>query len=251
MKPLAPPARPHARSGMTLLELMVTVIIFGLLVAMLTGVFHASVRARSAVTRNLDVIDRAYGAMEILIRDLEAIHAFDSRAYLMVETNDFDGRTGTSIAFPTSDNLRVSEHLREKPGLMEAAYLVGPDPENEGALRLFRRELEIETDEMATTIRMANEGLVLLADGLQEFHMEFLSAEAAADAAERGTEPEFTDAWEGGFGTDKLPVAIRITMVVGHHGPTMTLRRTVKIPTQDVDAETLQPLLKASLGIEE
>jgi len=40
-------------------------------------------------------------------------------------------------------------------------------------------------------------------------------------------------------------------MVVGRDGPAMTLRRTVKLPTQDVDAETLQPLLKASLGIEE
>jgi len=251
MKPLAPAASRHARPGMTLLELMVTVIIFGLLVAMLAGVFHSSVRARSAVSRNLDVIDRAYGAMEILMRDLEAIHAFDSRAYLMVETNDFDGRTGTSIAFPTSNGLRVSEHLREKPGLMEAAYLVGPDPETEGALRLFRREFEIETDEAATTIRTLNEGLVLLADGLQEFHMEFLSAEVAEEAAESGAEPEFAEQWEGGFGTDKLPVAIRIAMVVGQDGAAMTLRRTVRLPTQDVDAETLQPLLKASLGIEE
>jgi len=253
MTPLSGTTSRHTRPGMTLLELMVTVVIFGSLVTMLAGVFYSSVQARSAVGANLDVIDRAFGAMEILVRDLEAVHAFDSRAYLMVETNDFDGRTGTSMAFPTSNVLRVSEHLREKPGLMEAAYLVGPDPETAGALRLFRRELEIETDADAASIRMADDGLVLLASGLQEFRAEFLDPETAEEAAEQGVEPEFTDAWESGFGTDTFPLAIRILMVVGSDGktgPAMTIQRTIRIPTQDLAQEALQKPLEASLGIE-
>lgn len=246
------PTPRRAVPGMTLLELVATLIVFSMLMTGLMQVFHGAIRNRETVITNLSVIDEAHGAMEILVRDLESMHTYDSRTYLMVDVQPFDEAEGTSIAFPTSTPVRVSEHFRERPGLVEIAYLVGPDPDTEGAMRVFRRELEIETDTAAQAIRLANEGLVLLVSGLSEFHMTFLSTDEA-ELAQEGGEPEFADRWESGFGTEKLPVAIEVVMTVGGHqagAPMMTLTRTIRLPVADVSQQTLQEQLSASLGLE-
>jgi hypothetical protein len=217
------------------------------------GILHQSVRTRRTVATNLSVIDRAYGAMETLVRDLECMHTFDSRAYLIVEVHGFNDveEDGTSIAFPCQTPLRVSEHFREKPGLLEIAYLVGEDPAGKGRLRVFRRELEIETETGARAIRMSDEGLVLLVDGLTQFRMEFLSADEAAVAREGGV-PEWVSEWEPTFGSGGLPVAVRLHVTAAADrgdGPAFTLERTVRLPVKDVATETLDTALKESLNL--
>lgn len=243
----------HRCRAMTLLELMVTIAIFGGLMAMLLTIFDSSLQSRATVNQHIDVIDRAYGAAEMVVRDLESLHAFDSRAYLIVETHEFGDTTGTSIAFPTATPIRVSQPFQEKPGLIEIAYLVGPDPDQEGRLRLFRRELEIETDTNAKEIRKADEGLVLLVSGLKEFRMEFLSADEVTASEEEDRDAEYADQWEGGFGTAALPVTIRLVMTAASpkdYQPEMTLQRTVRLPISNVSTEMLQEPLNSSLGIE-
>lgn len=239
---------------MTLLELMATLAIFGALLAMLGGVFMSSVNARDSVERNLSIMKRAHGVMEIIVRDIEDMHAFDSRAYFLAEVNSIADTEATNIAFPTVSPLRVMEALREKPGLMEIAYLTGEDPNHEGTLRLFRRELEVETDSSATAIRLTDEGLVLLSDRLAGFKITFLSADEAEAAAERNAEPVFVEQWEGGFGPEKLPVAIRVALTMSGEGPDsprLEVKRTLRLPTQDVEEETLQAKMKEAMGIED
>lgn len=253
MRPPAPFLRSRKQlPGFTLLELVATLIILGGLVIALMEVKRSTVQARRSVDSTLRVIDEAQGAMDIIIRDMEAMHTYDSRAYLMVETLPFSKTQGTSIAFPTSTPVRISEPLRERPGLVEIAYLVDENPDGTGSLRLFRRELEVEPDPNATTIRLVGEGLVLFAEGLQEFHMEFLSAEEA-ERAQEGQVPQWTEEWESGFGQDKLPVAIRVTLTVmapEEGGAPMTMKRTVRLPINDPAKETLQPLLETTLNPE-
>ena len=194
------------------------------------------------------------GAPEVFTRtQLEGMHTYDSRAYLLVENNAFGETTATAVAFPSSTPVRVSEEQRQRPGLIEVAYLIGESPEYQGKLRLFRRELAIETDPNQTVIRTTDDGLTLLVDAMTEFYMEFLSAEAIENA-QAGLPPQFVDKWESGFGQEALPVAVRVTITMadptGDSKP-VTLERTVRLPTNDVAKETLQEDLEKSLGLDE
>ncbi len=243
------------RRGMTLLEVTATLAIFGALVVMLLNIVSSSIQARHTVETNISVIDRAYGAMDAIVKDLETMHVSDDRAYLLAEENRIYNKNVTSIAFSCLTPVRVSEQLRERPGLVEIAYLVGPQPGSDNQLRLFRRELEIETNHDARQIRFSDEGLVLLVEHVDDFHLEFLSKEAAEEAREvEGLEPEWTEQWVGGFGPENLPEAIRIVMTAGGEkvgAPDMTLHRTVRLADSDVEKSMLQATLEESLGLGE
>ena len=242
----------RTRPAMTLLELVVTVAVFGVMIAMLMGIFNSTLQARRTVEKHLSVIDRAYLAMDVLVRDLETMHVADSRTYLFVELRDFPSGRATSIAFPSTTEVRVSELLRQHPGLIEIAYLIGPDPDVPDALRVFRREAEVETNARVRQIRTEDKGLVLLVDAVKTFRMEFLSKQAASAATSTQTAPQFVERWDGRFGADTLPSAIRIILTVRSpeaNGPEMTIERTVRLPQSNVYTEMLQYPLQKSLGI--
>ena len=253
MRPSLRPGWRRAARGMTLLELIATLIILGGLITALMEIKRSSMQARRVVNSTLNVIDQADGGMDVLVRDLEAVHAFDSRAYLIVEKREVAQRPITSIAFSCLTPIRVSEELREKPGLVEIAYLVGEDPNNENALAVFRRELTIETDRSAAEIRTSDQGLVLLADGLSELDMEFLPPPEEDEPA-NGRETEYVNEWEGGFGAENMPAAIRIRVSTDHNedrDKALVFQRTVRLPIPTVTDETLQPALTEILELEE
>jgi prepilin-type N-terminal cleavage/methylation domain-containing protein len=242
-----------ARRGMTMLELLAVLAIIGGLSAIIATIFTHTIRSRQVIIGHIDMVDRARGIMDLVVQDLADMHTFDSRAYLFVEVNDFNGQNGTAIAFPSATTTRVSKELRERPGLMEIAYLVGEQAgEQPGLLRLFRRELHVQTDTNVTSIEASDQGIVLLAEDVKEFRMEFLSAEAISET-EEGEEPEFEEEWESGHGTESIPVAIRVHLTVagGRMVGDLTLQRTVRLPTRDVAMETLQGPLEQALGLVE
>lgn len=242
-----------ARRGMTMLELLVVLAIVGGLSAIIATIFTQTIRSRQMIIGHVDLVDRARGVMDLVVRDLADMHTFDSRAYFFVEVNDFGGQNGTAIAFPSSTTTRVSKELRERPGLVEIAYLVGEQTgEQTGLLRLFRRELEVQTDTNVTSIEASDQGIVLLAEDVKAFRMEFLSAKAIAET-EPGEDPEFVEEWESGHGTESIPVAIRVHLTVagGRGVGDLSFQRTVRLPTRDVATETLQGPLEQALGLVE
>ncbi|MBN2584551.1 MAG: hypothetical protein JXL80_15925 [Planctomycetes bacterium] len=237
---------------MTLLELLVATAITGVILVTIAVALRTSVATRSAVDQRLTALAQARGVLDLICDDLQQLHVYDSRAYLMVEKREIAGKTATSIAFPCATPVRVSEEMREKPGLIEIAYLVGQDPNNEDLLALFRRELSIETDRSATEISKSDQGLVLLADGLSEVNMEFLPQPTEEEPV-NGREAEYVEEWEGGFGVDKLPVAIRLRISTDpreDRDKATVFCRTVRLPIPSVDDEMLQPPLNESLDVE-
>jgi len=237
---------------MTLLELLVATAITGTILVTIAVAMQTSVTTRSAVDRRLESLAKVRGVLDLVCDDLQQVHVYDSRAYLIVEKREVAGRTITSLAFPCATPIRVSEEMRERPGLIEIAYLVGQDPNNEKALAVFRRELAIETDRSAVTIRSSDQGLVLLADGLTEFDMDFLP-QPEEDEPANSRQAEYEDQWEGGFGVDKMPVAIRFRLSTDpqeDREKALVFRRTVRLPIPDVNGELLQPPLNESLDVE-
>ena len=63
---------------MTLLEVTVTLAILGMLVLMLAGIFSSTVNDRQIVMDNVNMLNRGFGAMELLARDFEAMHVYDA-----------------------------------------------------------------------------------------------------------------------------------------------------------------------------
>ncbi len=250
--------------GLTLLELMVTLAILGALVIMISQVYSQTVRNREMVLGNLDVVNRAENIMNLVVADLEAMHTFDSRAYLFVNDLELTVKDPDNpkqekqvvchaMAFPTTSNVRVTPDRIEAPGLMEVAYLIAPDPFHQGYLRLFRRELAIETQYGVQEMRTSEYGLTLLASDLRGFRLEFLSAKTVEETP-AGQDMKYDDKWEPSWGPEKLPVAIRITLTVADprdQSGDFTLKRVVRLCTNDVDTETLQSQLRDARGIEE
>jgi type II secretory pathway pseudopilin PulG len=236
---------------MTLLELLVATAITGTILVTIAVAMQTSVTTRNTVDRRLAALAQARGVLELICDDLQQVHVYDSRAYLIVEKRDVARRTITSIAFPCATPVRVSEEMQQRPGLIEIAYLVGQDPNNTNALAVFRREIGIETDRAAKQIRMSDQGLVLLADGLTEFNMEFLPRPAEDDPA-NGREAQFEDQWDGGFGVDTMPAAIRVRISNDpqqDRTKALVFQRTVRLPVPNVVDEMLQPALNESLDV--
>ena len=238
---------------MTLIELLAAILITGWVLVTIAMALDGSIKVRRKIDEKLDALARARGVMNLICDDLSRLHVYDSRAYLIVEKRQVAQRQITSIAFSCLTPIRVSEELREKPGLVEIAYLVGEDPNNKNALAVFRRELTIETDRSALEIRTSDQGLVLLADGLSELDMEFLPPPEEDEPA-NGRETEYADEWEGGFGAENMPAAIRIRVSTDHNedrDKALVFQRTVRLPIPAVTDETLQPALTESLELEE
>jgi len=233
--------------AMTLIELMAAMTILAALFAILFVIFRQTLMARKAVDENLSSIERATGSMDLLVRDLEQLHVYDTRAYFLIKQQDIAGHKTTSVAFACLTLLRVSEDMRQKPGLIEVAYMVGADPKQDGALTVFRRELPIETNTSTTEIRDSSQGMVLLADGLTEFNVEFLPP-SSTDPNE--PPPDFVTEWLGAFGADKMPQALRVRITAGGVAgrPPMTLERTVRLPIASVSKEMLQPQLQNAVN---
>jgi hypothetical protein len=242
---------------------MVTLAILGALVVMISQVYSQTVRNREMVIGNLDTVNQAEDIMNLIVTDLEAMHTFDSRAYLFVNDLQLTVKDPAdqsrevevvchAIAFPTTSRVRVTPDRIDAPGLMEVAYLIDDkNPNHEGHLRLFRRELAIETQAGAQEMRTSEYGLTLLASDLRGFSLEFLSAETVKEA-KAGEEMKYETKWDPSWGPEKLPVAIRITLTVADprtQGSDFTLKRIVRLYTNDVDAETMQPQLKKARGI--
>jgi len=244
---------PRRLRAMTLIEMLVATAISGLVLMAIAMALNGSIRTRRKIDQKLDELARARGVMNLICDDLSRLHVYDSRAYLIVEKHQVAHRQITSIAFACLTPVRVSEELREKPGLIEIAYLVGQDPNDPNALALFRRELPIETDRSAGQIRISDQGLVLLADGLSELNMEFLP-QPADDEPANGREAEYVEEWEGGFGAENLPAAIRIRVSTDrreNRDKALVYMRTIRLPIPEITDEMLQPTLEESLKAEQ
>jgi type II secretory pathway pseudopilin PulG len=235
---------------MTLIELLAAIAIMAFMFVILMSAFATTIRSRDKLEDRLSTLEAATGVMDLLTHDLEQIHVYDSRAYFMLSQQDITGQKITSIAFPCLSPMRVSDDLRQNPGLIEVAYLAAQDPKNPNLIQVQRRELAIETNMAATTIRNSDQGLVLLADNLTQFTIDFLPPPLPVTNGSPSTVTDFTDQWTGGFGADKIPVAVRIQLTGGgtNGGPSFSLERTIRMPISSVQTEMLESTMTSALA---
>ncbi len=262
LKPSPGPEGPPSLKGeglnftaraMTLIELVAAIVILSLMFLALMTMFSTTVSSREKIDDRLGTLEAATGVMDLLAHDLEQIHVYDTRTYFMLNQQDTSGSKLTSIAFPCLSGMRVSDDLRQNPGLIEVAYMASQDPKNPNLIVVQRREMAIETNLAANTIRNSDQGLVLLADNLTEFKIEFLPPPLPVANGQPPPPAEFKNEWTGGFGADKIPVAVRINLTGGgvNGSPPFSLERIIRMPMISVQTEMLNATLTSALAAQD
>lgn len=253
-------SRRHRASAraMTLLELSAAVAISTVVVLAVMNLYQGSLRSRQKVSSAIETIDRVRGIVSLLSSDIEQMHVYDDRAYLLVDDLLIDNVESTSIAFASLTGMRVSEEVRDYPGPIEVAYMVGRDEQNPGKLRLFRRELPISINRQETSIRTSLQGFVLLADNLEQVRLEFLPALAADDST---TTPEdvWQKAWQKRFVRSDspdtaLPRAARLILTAAAEGERtspITVERIIRLPQPNAALEMRTDDITEAMGLNE
>lgn len=206
-----PLGQAFVRSGFTLLELVITVALLSLVLALTYGSFiqlstHANkLRHESESEQELRLL------MQLLQQDLEGIQwlskfASDGNPSGLIADERFAaGKRFSLLRFHSSVSARLHRQASPAadPRLHEIAYWV---EENETKLQLMRREdYYLDSD-------LANGGRsVALISGVHAFRIEFLSVEQLGRSR---AEEQWDVRWDSTQRSkeSRLPVAIRITL---------------------------------------
>jgi general secretion pathway protein J len=135
---------PRARSGFTLVEVLIAMAITAVVGAMALGAFSRSAAARQSVEEQDERIGGATAALTRMSRELSS--AFVSEHFDRARYRDrptvFKGRDGgdrDSLLFTTMAHVRGIRDAKESDQSV-VEYLVDADPEFPGQYALFRRE---------------------------------------------------------------------------------------------------------------
>ncbi len=122
------------RSGFTLLEIMLAMLILGMVVAMVSVSVSGSIRVMDGAMEQGDVYYRAQVALERISEDLAA-------AVLTDDTDFVSGKEGGGLllSFVSAAHL-VFDQEEGLPGLGLISYAVRPDKDRPGQLLLLRAD---------------------------------------------------------------------------------------------------------------
>lgn len=122
------------RSGFTLLEIMLAMLILGMVVAMVSVSLSGSIRVMEGTMDQGDIYYRAQVALERISEDITAA--------VLTEDTDFIGSTdsdGIILRFASTAHL-VFDQEEGLPGLGLISYAVQPDKNKPGQLLLLRAD---------------------------------------------------------------------------------------------------------------
>ncbi len=124
----------NGRSGFTLLEIMLAMLILGMVVAMVSVSLSGSIRVMEGAMDQGDVYYRAQVALERISEDLTAA--------VLTKDTDFISSTdsdSTVLSFASTAHL-IFNQMEELPGLGLISYAVRPDKNRPGHLLLLRAD---------------------------------------------------------------------------------------------------------------
>jgi prepilin-type N-terminal cleavage/methylation domain-containing protein len=124
------------RSGFTLLEIMLAMLILGMVVAMVSAALSGSIKAVEATLDQGDVYYRAQVAMERISDDLASAVLPDDAEFV----GGTEGNNGIVLAFASLSHL-VFDTAHDQAGLARIRYAVQGDHDKPGQLVLLREDV--------------------------------------------------------------------------------------------------------------
>lgn len=205
------PPRASTRAGFTLIEILVTVAIMGLMLAAITQMLSSVRFTRDIIHNEQEQYLAGPAIMDLIERDLQAVFVTGLRRadHLKVEDRVLGGTDADRLDFFTStDSLLWQEEgdRQIRADVNEVGYCLRVNPEEEDFLELYRREgfgIDLEPH------RGGN--YIFLHDRVRAFDIEVFAA--------RGPEDELEALEEWGQTEDDpeisgLPAFLRITLEI-------------------------------------
>lgn len=197
--------RKNHRTGMTLIEVMVAMVMFAAVGALIYGGFAQTSRAKQVLNEQLDRYHELRIGMERMVREL-------SMAFVSINANPlslrhmrttFVGKEigfGSRIDFTSVSHTRIYRNSKESDQ-NELSYFLADNPKGEG--KVLARRMQPRIDEHP------DEGgrVEVLISNVLEFQLEYLDPATW----------EWLRSWDAVSGvgqTNRLPAQIRIKLVV-------------------------------------
>jgi prepilin-type N-terminal cleavage/methylation domain-containing protein len=134
-----------SRSGFTLVEVLITLLIMSGIMVALTEILTAARTARDTVHNVLETQTAGPAILDILERDLRGIVTYDTTRSLQLRIKNrvVMGFDADSIDFVTNSDSMVLKELDDRfvrADMNEVGYRLRPSPQNDQFLEIYRRE---------------------------------------------------------------------------------------------------------------
>ncbi|MCZ6628101.1 MAG: prepilin-type N-terminal cleavage/methylation domain-containing protein [SAR324 cluster bacterium] len=232
-RPRRAPRRARAPGGFTLIELMVSLVLLGVILTLIYTSFYQISNGSKRISEELAEQQELRLLLTLIGEDLQAAQYFerftkDGNASGMVAVTDFVGnRKMSKLDFHANVPARFHRQVdpAADPLMHELAYWVEEDERDREVLVLKRREDFYLDDDM-------HEGGVTseLVKGVESFLVEFLPPAIR--------QSEFEDQWEEEWdssdktGTGRMPMAMRITLARRATPQARLLQETLEVNLQ-------------------
>lgn len=225
------------RSGFTLAEVLVTVLIMGGIMVSVTQILHTARISRDNIHNIQETQLAGPAIMDMLERDLRAILIFNrtKQEHLRVQNRVMLGVDGDSIDFVTTTDSLVQRYDNDRllrNSINEVGYRLRPNPDYDDFLEIYRRE-DADIDDLP----FEGGEFTFLHDRVKTFDIQVFS--------EDGVDAEPLEDW--GADEDEnigVPVRLEITLVLElqrrierealRKAPTylteMTYKRVIRLP---------------------
>jgi general secretion pathway protein J len=218
--------RARAR-GMTLLEIMVSVAILGMIAILIYGAFDSLSRGKKGEGIRTDRARQGRQALARIARDVQSaflsLHQPQNVA-LQTRVTAFIGQHSTPydrLDFAAFAHRRFEANAKESDQA-EVGYFVSPDPEKEGKMDLVRRE------QTPIDLDPKRGGVVnVVAEDVESFSLKYLDPTT-------GMWTETWDTTQALMQQNRMPLSVRINLVLKGvpNGTPSTFTTKVMLPMQ-------------------
>ncbi len=201
-------ALPHCstRSGFTLAEILVAVLIMGGILVSVTQILHVARISRDNIHNIQETQLAGPAIMDMIERDLRGLLIYNrtKQDHLRIENRVMRGVDADSLDFvTTTDNLvmRMSGDRFMRSSVNEVGYRLRPNPDYDDFLELYRREDQGLDDEP-----FEGGEFTFLHDRIKNFDIQVF--------AEDGVDAEAFESWAASKGDENIGIPARLEITL-------------------------------------
>lgn len=196
---------------------MIAATVLAIVVVVIVSSFTSTLASIERAREQAELSQMARLVMERMFSDLTSTFFIsEDESYQFVsQDEETEQARGPTLSFITVASRSVLGGTL-LGGLARVEYFLGPHPDDAEEMALYRREANLLAGTAAGSGKVA-----LLGERVRDFHVEYYDADGTSHSAWDSADAE---------GERSLPVAVRITLVLGRTDPGQVFTTLVPIP---------------------